>query len=205
MLMAGGIRLVLASQSPIRRKLLADAGLVFDAVSSGVDEEAVREALFTGGESVDPVDIAEILARAKAEAVARREVADFVIGADQVLSLGDEIFSKPPDMDAARRQLFKLKGRTHQLHSAVVIVRADEPIWSQASTVDIAMRDYSPEFVGRYLAAAGDEALSCVGCYQFEGLGVQLIDSVEGDYFSVLGLPLLPLMATLRRLSVCET
>jgi nucleoside triphosphate pyrophosphatase len=200
MLMASGFHIVLASKSAARRQMLEAAGLSFDVEASTVDEDVVRAAL----EDVDPIDIAEVLARAKAEDVARCINADVVIGADQVLALGDEIYTKPADMAAARQQLLALKGQRHQLHSAVAISFEDEIAWAHVDTVDVTMRDYSPEFVGRYLSHAGDQALGSVGCYQLEGMGVQLIDKVVGSYFTVLGLPLLPLLAELRRLQVID-
>jgi septum formation protein len=200
MLMARDFHIVLASKSTARRNMLQAAGLSFDVEASTVDEDAVRAAL----EDVDPIDVAEVLARAKAEDVARRNNADLVIGADQVLALGDQIFTKPADMAEAREQLLALKGQRHQLHSAVVISFEDEIAWAHVDTVDVTMRDYSPEFVGRYLSNAGDQALGSVGCYQLEGLGVQLIENVAGSYFTVLGLPLLPLLAELRRLRVID-
>ncbi len=201
MLMADQVGVVLASASAARQNLLRSAGLKFDVLPSNVDEVAVRDALG----DIDPVDIAEVLARAKAEDVARRVDARIVIGADQILALGDGVFSKPADMAEARAQLLSLKGRRHQLHSAVVIVRDDLVSWVHVDTVDVTMRDYSAEFVGRYLSAAGDQALSSVGCYQLEGPGVQLIEKVAGDYFTVLGLPLLPLLAELRQMNVLES
>lgn len=200
MLMAEGASLVLASASPVRRMLLERAGLRFDVEPSTVDEDAVREAM---GDA-DPIDIAEVLARAKAEDVAKRVTGDVVIGADQVLALGERIFAKPADMAEARAQLLDLKGQRHQLHSAVVIMRDDEVTWVHVDTVDVTMRDYSPAFVGRYLSAAGEAALGSVGCYQLEGLGVQLIEKIAGDYFTVLGLPLMALLAELRRMEVLD-
>jgi septum formation protein len=122
-----------------------------------------------------------------------------------VLALGDDILTKPQDMAEARAQLLALQGRRHQLHSAVVIAQDDVIGWVHVDTVDVTMRDYSPEFVGRYLSAAGDEALASVGCYQLEGPGVQLIEKISGDYFTVLGLPLMPLLAELRRMQVLDT
>jgi len=200
MLMARDFHIVLASMSVARRTMLESAGLSFDVEPSSVDEDVVRAAL----EDVDPVDVAEVLARAKAEDVARRIRADVVIGADQVLVLGDQIFSKPADMAAAGEQLLALRGQRHQLHSAVVISHDDQIAWAHVDTVDVTMRDYSAEFVGRYLSAAGDQALGSVGCYQLEGLGVQLIEKVVGSHFTVLGLPLLPLLAELRRLRAID-
>lgn len=201
MLMRDDVRLVLASGSTARQNMLLAAGLRFDVEVSRIDEDVVRQAL----QDADPVDVAEVLARAKAEDVAQRVDARIVIGADQVLALGDEIFTKPADMAAARAQLLALKGKTHQLHSAVVIVDNDAVSWVHVETVDVAMRDYRAEFVGQYLSAAGTAALASVGCYQIEGLGAQLIEKVDGDHFAVLGLPLLPLLGELRRLGVIET
>ena len=201
MLMAEDARVALASASTVRRRLLESAGLKFDVLTSNVDEDVVRATLV----DVDPVDVAEVLARAKADDVARRINADVVIGADQVLALGEDVLTKPADMAEARAQLLALKGRRHQLHSAVVIAQDSEITWVHVETVDVTMRDYSPAFVGRYLAAAGVDALASVGCYQLEGPGVQLIDTFSGDYFSVLGLPLMPLLAELRRLQVLDS
>lgn len=201
MLMASDMRVVLGSASSVRRRLLEAAGLQFDVLASSVDEDAVREALL----DVDPVDVAEVLARAKTEDVARRIAADVVIGADQVLALGDELFTKPADMAEARAQLLALKGRRHHLHSAVAIAQDDGISWVHVDTVEVTMRDYSPAFVGRYLSAAGDDALASVGCYQLEGPGVQLIEKISGDYFTVLGLPLMPLLAELRRIGALDS
>lgn len=201
MLMAQNARVVLASGSAARKKLLEQAGLTFEVVSSRVDEAAVRSALA----DVDPVDVAEVLARAKTEDVARRVDAPVVIGADQVLALGDEIFAKPADMAEARAQLLALSGTTHQLHSAVAISHEDAINWVHVETVDVTFRDYSAAFVGRYLSAAGDAALGSVGCYQIEGLGVQLVEKFRGDYFSILGLPMIPLLDELRRMQTLDT
>lgn len=198
MLMGNDAKIILASGSAARRAMLENAGVHFEVETSSVDEDIIRAAL----EDVDPIDVAEVLARAKAEDVARKSVGDVVIGADQILELDGEILTKPDDMDAARAQLLALKGRRHQLHSAVAIVYEDAVSWVHVDTVDVTMRDYSPVFVGRYLSAVGDRALASVGCYQLEGPGVQLIDSINGDYFTVLGMPLLPVLKELRRIGV---
>ncbi len=205
MLMNRDLSVVLASGSPARQKMLAGAGLVFDVEVSRVDEGAVRAALASDDGGVEPGDVAEVLARAKAEDVAARIAADVVIGADQVLSLGDRIFTKAEDMAAAREQLLELKGQTHRLHSAVAIVADDVVSFAHVETVDVTMRDYSPAFVGQYLSAAGDAALQSVGCYQLEGPGVQLIEKIVGDYFTVLGMPLMAVLGELRRLDVLRT
>jgi septum formation protein len=196
--------IVLASGSAARRRMLEDTGIEFEVEVSDVDEDIVREALSDDDLLIEPADLAEVLARAKAEDVARRVDADIVIGADQVLSLDGATYAKPPSIAAARRQLLAFRGKAHQLHSAVAIVRREERHWTHVDEVTVTMRDYSSAFVGRYLAAVGAAALESVGCYQIEGPGVQLIEKVEGDYFTILGLPLLPLLAELRRMGVLD-
>lgn len=194
--------LILASSSPFRKMLLTNAGIRFESESASVDERAVEETLQGTGAGAD--DVALVLAEAKAQDVAERNPGSLVIGSDQTLSLGDEIFHKPPTMDAARRQLLRLSGQTHQLNSAVVLVRDGTTVWRHVAVARLTMRDLEPGFVGRYLAAAGDGVLSSVGAYQLEAEGVQLFDKIEGDYFSILGLPLLPLLAELRRLGAID-
>lgn len=194
--------LILASASPFRRRLLHDAGLAFAAERSTIDERAVDETL--AGSGADPQTVARILAQAKAVEVSERFPGALVIGADQTLSLGDELFHKPVDMDGARRHLLKLSGRTHQLNSAVVLARAGAAIWSHVGIARLTMRRLDPGFVGRHLARVGDRALSSVGAYQIEGEGIQLFDRIDGDTFTIVGLPLLPLLAELRRLEVID-
>lgn len=189
--------LVLASGSVSRAGMLRAAGLEFVIEPAAVDEPAVRAALERGGETL-PADVAEVLARAKAEEVSARRPAALVIGADQVLAADGDIFRKPATMDEARSTLLALQGATHQLHTAVSVARAGAAHWTHAETVHMTMRELTPEFVGRYLAETGETALQSVGAYQLEGLGVHLFEKVEGDYFTVLGLPLLPLLAFLR-------
>ena len=189
---------ILASSSSIRARLLEAAGLAFIVEPPGLDEAAIRDAI--GGEgALAPDDVAEVLARAKAEAVSELVKEAFVIGADQVLSLGSRILTKPDSMEAARKELLDLSGRTHRLHTAVVLAKGGTTVWGHAATSTLKMRALTPEFVGRYLAAAGEAALSSVGAYQLEGVGIQLFEKVDGDYFAILGLPLLPLLAALRR------
>lgn len=197
--------IILASASPVRRQLLERAGLVFDVEVSSVDEKVVREALADETTGIEPGDLAEVLARAKAEDVARVVDADIVIGADQVLSMDGVSYAKAESIAEARRQLLAFKGKVHQLHSAVAIVNEGTFTWAHVEDVTIHMRDYSSAFVGKYLAAAGEEVLQSVGCYQLEGLGVQLIDAIDGDYFSVLGLPLFAMLGELRRQGVVAT
>jgi len=129
----------------------------------------------------------------------------FVIGADQVLALGDRILSKPESMEAARGELLDLSGKSHTLHSAVALARNGMTAWAHSEASTLTMRALTPQFIGRYLAAAGEEVLSSVGAYQLEGLGIQLFEKIDGDYFSILGLPLLPLLDALRREGAIES
>jgi septum formation protein len=202
-LQAGRPPLILASGSRSRARILEAAGLAFIVEPPGLDESAMRQAV-SGERSLDPHDVAEVLARAKAEAVSDLAPKAYVIGGDQVLALGDTILSKPDSMEAARRQLLDLSGRTHTLHTAVAVASGGETLWAETTVATLTMRKLSPEFIGRYLAAAGDELLSSVGAYQLESLGVQLFEKIEGDFFSILGLPLIPLLDTLRREGAIE-
>ncbi|MCO5064193.1 MAG: Maf-like protein [Rhizobiaceae bacterium] len=191
-------KLILASASPFRKALLQNAGIPFEAVPARVDERALEAPLKDSG--VSPEDVALILAEAKAEEVSGRLPGALVLGCDQTLSLGDEVLHKPADMEAARRQLLRLSGKTHNLNSALVLTRNGEALWRHVSVATLTMRALEPGFVGRYLARVGDKALSSVGAYQIEGEGIQLFEKVEGDYFTIVGLPLLPLLAELRRM-----
>jgi len=189
--------LILASKSPFRSALLKNAGIEFSTASAEIDERAVEAPLYETGAT--PEDVAQVLAEAKAVDVSEKHPGAVVIGCDQTLSLGDEIFHKPADMEAARRQLLKFSGKTHQLNSAVVLVKDGETVWRHVSIARMTMRDLDPGFVGRYLGRVGDAALSSVGAYQVEGPGIQLFDRIDGDYFTIVGLPLLPLLAELRK------
>jgi septum formation protein len=202
-LQAGRPPLILASSSKTRARLLEAAGLAFIVEPPGLDESVMRQAV-SGAQSLAPHDVAEVLARAKAEAVSDFAPKAYVIGADQVLAFGDLIISKPETMEAARRQLLDLSGKTHTLHTAVAVATNGETIWAETTMATLTMRKLSPEFIGRYLAAAGEEVLSSVGAYQIESLGIELFDKIDGDYFSILGLPLIPLLDTLRREGVIE-
>jgi septum formation protein len=195
--------LILASESKSRARLLEAAGLAFIVEPPGLDEAVMRQAI-SGEEALLPHDVAEVLARAKAEAVSELAPKAYVIGGDQVLALGKTILTKPDSMEDARRQLLDLSGKTHTLHTSAAVATNGEAIWAETTVATMTMRKLSPEFIGRYLAAAGDEVLGSVGSYQLEGLGVQLFDKIDGDYFSILGLPLIPLLDTLRREGVIE-
>ena len=202
-LQSGRAPLILASSSKIRAGLLEAAGLTFIVEPPGLDEHTMRQAI-SGEKAFSAQDIAEVLARAKAEAVSELAPAAFVIGADQVLALGGRILTKPDSMEAARGELLDLSGKSHTLHSAVALATQGETVWAHSETSTLVMRELTPEFIGRYLAAAGEEVLSSVGAYQIEGLGIQLFEKIDGDYFSILGLPLLPLLDALRREGAIE-
>jgi septum formation protein len=190
-------KIILASGSAHRRMLLANAGLEFSVEKPDIDERAVEAAL--AGSGTNPEDVAAILAEAKATGVSERHQEALVIGSDQTLSLDDERFHKPADMEAARRQLLRLSGRTHQLSSAVVLVRGGETLWRHLAVAHMTMRRLDPAYIGCYLSRVGDAALSSVGCYQIEGEGIRLFEKIEGDFFAIVGLPLLPLLAALRQ------
>ncbi|MEX6506121.1 Maf-like protein [Jiella sp. M17.18] len=192
--MAKGI--VLASGSIHRRELLKNAGVDFTCESATLDERAIEAPLT--GTGVGPDDVAQILAEAKASDVSERHPGEIVIGADQTLSLGEEIFHKPANMEEARRTLLKLSGRTHSLNSAVVLVEDGQVTWRHVSTAQITLRTLDPGFIGRYLASVGQKVLTSVGAYQIEKEGIQLMERIEGDFFTIIGLPILPLMKELR-------
>ena len=197
-------RLILASASRARREILARAMIEHEAVVSGVDEEAVREALALENGELDGDDVAEVLARAKAETVSVREPGAVVIGADQVLSCEGRLYSKAETIAEAQAQLLSLRGKTHRLHAALAIAQDGEVTWSQVVTADIQMRAFTAAEVGQYLGRFADRAMACVGGYELDGPGVRLIEAVDGDYFTVLGLPLLQLMPQLRALGVID-
>jgi septum formation protein len=202
-LQAGRPPLILASTSKIRARLLEDAGLAFIIEPPGLDESVMHQAV-SGEEALDAHDVAEVLARAKAEAVSDLARKAYVIGADQVLAFGDQILSKPDSMEAARKQLLDLSGKTHTLHTSVTVATNGETIWATTELATLTMRKLSPQFIGHYLAAASDEVLSSVGTYQVESIGIQLFEKIDGDYFVILGLPLIPLLDALRREGVIE-
>ncbi|EFO32282.1 septum formation protein Maf [Roseibium sp. TrichSKD4] len=194
--------LVLASGSRVRADLLHNAGLTFDIDPAQVDERAVEAPLLEAG--FCPEDLATVLAEAKAQDVSERRPDDLVIGADQILAYEGERYTKPENMEVARRQLIEFSGKTHELLSAVVIAKNGETVWRHLSVARLTIRSFGPEFVGRYLAAVGDVALTSVGAYQLESRGIQLFEKIEGDYFTILGLPLLPLLEELRNQKVID-
>lgn len=190
--------LVLASRSDVRGKILAAAGLRFEIRPAAIDERA-EEALAGASATFDPAAAAEMLARVKAQNVAQSMPGRVVLGADQMLALNNERFNKPAGRAEAQAQLRALRGQTHVLHSALALVRDDTVLFAHIDRARLTMRDFSDEFIEDYLDMMGDHATASVGAYQLEGIGIHLFDRVEGDYFTILGLPLLPLLAFLRQ------
>lgn len=194
------MKLVLASASTTRRQMLAGAGLTFDVMPATVDEATLRHHLIQDGAALS--DIAAMLAELKGKAISAAHPDALVIGADQILVLGHEIFEKPADMMGARATLQRLRGKTHELVSAVSLVRNGDCVWRASDAAQLTMRDFSNDFLEDYLAQVGDTVLTSVGAYQLEGRGAQLFSKVEGDFFTILGLPLLPLLDILREAEV---
>jgi len=186
--------LILASASPSRRQLLTDAGLRFAIEPAGIDEDEVKRSL---GSRAAPQELAETLAEMKALRVSAKHPAEFVVGADSTLACNGRMFDKPPSLDAARKQLLALRGQTHELFSSVVVARASQRLWHWSERARLTMRPFTEAFIDAYLARAGSDVLASVGAYQLEGLGAHLFTRVDGDYFTILGLPLLPLLSFL--------
>jgi septum formation protein len=193
---SSGPRLVLASASPFRRRMLEAAGLAFVVVAPDVDEAAVKDALLRSGSTSR--EIAQGLAVAKAEVVSAGLPDALVIGADQVLACGAEMFNKPASVAEAREQLVRLRGKTHELHTAVALAAGGKAVWARLETATLAMRPFSDAFLADYLARLGERVRRTVGAYEIEGPGIQLMDRIEGDMFTVIGLPLLALLFELR-------
>jgi septum formation protein len=194
--------LILASASQVRARLLRDAGLGFRAVPADIDESVIKQASRSAGET--GAECALKLAADKARAISRRQPGVLVVGADQILDFGDRWLDKPADMAAAREHLLALRGHTHELATAVVAVRDGEILWHAISSPRLTMREFSPAFLDGYIAAEGDVLLGSVGAYRLEARGAQLFEKIEGDYFAVLGLPLIDLLEFLRRDGMLE-
>ncbi len=188
---------VLGSGSAGRRMLLENAGLSFEVMPARVDEDAVKERFLNEHGSEALPELADALAAEKALEVSRRTDLP-VLGGDQILVLKGELFNKPRDMEEARKNLKRLRGRTHHLVSALAVAEKGEIVWTYRDTAAMTMRAFSDAFLERYLATVGEKALSSVGCYQVEGPGIQLFEKIEGDYFTIVGLPLVPFLHWLR-------
>lgn len=199
--------LILASGSAVRRKLLTEAGLRFEAMDSRVDEDAIKAGFADGEEDADSATdrLALKLAEAKALAVSAKNDGALVIGADQILSCEGRRYDKPKSMAEARGNLLAFRGRPHILHSGLVLVKDGGTLWNLTARATLTMREFSEEFLDAYLEEAGERVMKSVGCYQLEGPGVQLFERIEGDYFSILGLPMLPLLDELRRHGVVKS
>lgn len=194
--------IILASKSQHRKQLMQNAGLSFKTASADIDERTIEKAVQETG--VTPQELALILANAKALDISQKNLDQYVIGSDQTLSIEDDVLHKATNMEEARRRLLRLSGHTHQLNSAVVIVKDGETLWQHVSTAELTMRELSPEYIGRHLAQAGEDVLTSVGAYQLEKLGVNLFKKIEGDFFTIIGLPMLPLLQELRNLGVID-
>lgn len=196
-------RVVLASGSAIRAQILTAAGVAFTVRKSDVDEAAIKSRL--SGANAAGEDIALALAEAKALAVSQdADPQDLIIGADQILRLDNALCDKVSTLGAAQERLRAMRGKLHELLGGLVIARGDEIVFRHQSVSRIQVRNFSDAFLNTYLEAAGEDILASVACYQFEGLGAQMFEAVEGDYYAILGLPLLPLLAALRRLGALE-
>jgi septum formation protein len=186
--------IVLASKSSARRAVLDGAAVPYEATVSGVDEEAVKAEMLGAGARA----VAEVLAERKAIRVSQSRP-ELVIGADQTLEFQGELYDKVETLSEARRRLQTLRGKAHRLHSAVMVARDGKPVWRETVTATLTLRDFSDAFLDDYLAREGQAALGSVGCYRLEGMGAQLFSQIEGDYFAILGLPLMGLLDLLRR------
>jgi septum formation protein len=189
-------RIVLASGSATRARLLKSAGLDFEIMPPHVDEDAAKKALLA--EKADVHRIADVLAELKAAKVSQAHPDALVIGSDQVLAFEGDIVSKCTNMAEAHALLMRLRGKKHELISAVVLVHGGAPVWRHVEKASLWMNAFNDKFLGDYLASGGEGLLSGVGCYQIEGKGLQLFSRIEGDYFCILGLPMLPLLSALR-------
>lgn len=200
--MADPVRLILASASAARNSMLTAAGLKFECVPAHIDEAVIKAGMLRAAPNLEPSDVAARLAAEKAAAVSAQFPDALVIGSDQVLALRNRILSKSASLAEARTVLKQLRGRTHELVSGVALAQGGQVIWESIDSAELTMRNFSDEFLTMYLAHAGARILGCVGCYELEDFGLQLFESVEGDYFTILGMPLLALLAELRQIGV---
>ncbi|WGU40222.1 MULTISPECIES: nucleoside triphosphate pyrophosphatase [unclassified Phenylobacterium] len=191
-----GEQIILASKSAARRAVLTGAGVPFEVAVAGVDEDAVKTAMLAQGAT--PRDVADALAEIKAVKISAGRPG-FVIGSDQTLEFEGQLYDKAETLEAAAERLKTMRGKPHKLHSAVVVAKDGAPIWREIVSATLTMRDFSDNFLDAYLALEGEEMLGSVGCYRLEGPGAQLFSKIEGDYFAILGLPLMGLLDLFRR------
>lgn len=195
------MKLILASGSTIRAEMLRNAGVEVETQVARVDEATIKGSMLA--ENARPRDIADTLAEMKARRVAMKHPEALVLGADQVLVCDGQLFDKPETVEEARAHLKTLRGKAHELLSAAVIFENGTPVWRHIGRAQLMMREFSDEFLDAYVAEQGDDLLTTVGAYKLEGVGAQLFSRVQGDYFSVLGLPLLEVLEFLRSRGVC--
>ncbi|CDZ30008.1 Maf-like protein [Neorhizobium galegae] len=194
------VPLVLASSSPFRRMLMENAGLAFESRAAEIDERKIEAGL----EGASPDQVALTLAKAKALEVTGHFPGALVIGSDQTMSLGSRVYHKPKTLAEAKENLLSLSNKTHRLNSAIAFARDGEIVWEHVAHADLTVRGLSETFVDRYLSRVGEKVYGSVGAYQLEGEGIQLFSRIEGDYFTILGLPMLPLLEKLRDLGAID-
>lgn len=192
--------LVLASLSPFRAQLLKNAGLSVRVEGARLDERAVEQQ----NSSLSAIELAQKLAMEKAHDVSQRFPQALVIGCDQVLEFDGRVLHKVANMNEAYQRLQALSGKTHYLHSAIALIQDGRPVWNDVATAAMMVRRLDRGFINRHLARAGEKVLASVGAYQLEGEGVQLFEKIDGDYFTIIGLPLLPLLAQLRAMGAID-
>jgi septum formation protein len=179
---------------------MENAGLSFESLPAAIDERDIERSL----EGATPDEVASVLAAAKAKDVSGRLPECLVVGSDQTMSLGTRVYHKPRSLQEAKENLLSLSGQTHRLNSAIALAQDGEVVWQHVSHADLTVRDLTPDFVDRYLVRIGDKALSSVGAYQLEGEGIHLFSRIDGDYFTIIGLPMLPLLEKLRQLGAID-
>ncbi len=195
--------LILASASATRASLLRGAGIPFETRPAHIDEDAIKDSMLADG--ADSRAIADALAEAKALRISLSCPGELILGADQVLDFDSELISKSPDLEAAAILLRRLRGQAHKIVTAAVLARDGVPIWRHLTVATMTMRDFSEAFLADYLAVEGEGVLSSVGCFQIEGRGLQLFSRIDGDYYSILGLPMIPLLTALRTQGIIRT
>lgn len=196
--------IILASASKIRAQLLQNAGVEIDIMASNVDEDDLKRVLSSQNTRTRGSDLAELLAEAKALDISTKNPGRYVVGADQTLQCGDKLFDKAQNMQDARQKLLVLRGNTHTLYSAVVCAKDGDILWRYVDAAHLTMREFSPEFLGKYLALSDEDVLASVGGYKLEAQGSQLFEKITGDYFTILGLPLLPLLSFFRTAGILD-